>query len=130
MPEIAFAVRKAKPCPQQGCSEEAWREALAKAAQRAREQAALTEPTASTRFTLRLRFRMRESARAQASDLDNLAKPAMDTLFLSGHTQKPKSRFSGVLFRIDDAQVFRLQLEKTQVCSADEEGVDVRVVWQ
>ena len=131
MPEIAFRVRDAKPRPSNETKViRAWREAVAEAARRASGQGAFTKPTASSRFALSLRFRMTESAPGQKSDLDNLAKPVLDTLFLPDDKQAREPGVSGVLFDIDDSQVFWLELEKTHVSSEEEEGVDVRVVWE
>jgi len=125
MPEITFRVRNAKPCPLQGGNEKAWREAVAEDARRALGQVAFPKPPASTKFAVDLRFRVREFASAQHGDLDNLAKVVLDTLF-----RACTSSITGVMFDIEDAQVFRLDLEKAQVSSEQDEGVDVRVVWE
>jgi hypothetical protein len=62
-------------------------------------------------------------------DLDNLAKPVLDTIFKSRHSQVKDPYLTGALFEVDDDQVIRLRLEKGEVTYTSEEGVDVAVTW-
>ena len=60
-----------------------------------------------------------------AFDLDNFAKPVLDTLFTSQNV----SRLTGVLLPVNDTWVFRLLLEKVEVRTPQEQGVDLTVTW-
>jgi hypothetical protein len=61
-----------------------------------------------------------------ACDLDNFAKPVMDTLFTSQNV----SRLTGVLLPgVNDTWVFRLLLEKVEVKTPQEQGADLTVTW-
>jgi hypothetical protein len=63
-------------------------------------------------------------------DLDRLTTPLLDTLFASRDPQANPS-LTGVLFpSADDAAVIRLEAHKVEATAADQEGVDVTVVWQ
>lgn len=63
------------------------------------------------------------------ADLDNLAKPVLDTIFLPRNVQVKDVALTGALFRCDDDRVFRLELEKQQVQYDADEGLDVHVIW-
>jgi hypothetical protein len=65
------------------------------------------------------------------ADLDNLAKPILDTLFtpLPNLNQEPFRDISGVLFDAPDAQVFRLCLSKTRVSEPKNLGARIKVLW-
>src|SRR3954467_382622 len=57
-----------------------------------------------------------------AFDLDNFAKPVLDTLFTSQNV----SRLTGVLLpQVNDTWLFRLHLEKVQVKTLQEQGADI-----
>jgi len=61
-----------------------------------------------------------------AFDLDNFAKPVLDTLFTSQNV----SRLTGVLLpKVNDTWVFRLLLEKVEVKTPKEQGADITVTW-
>ena len=61
-----------------------------------------------------------------ACDLDNFAKPVLDTLFTSQNV----SRLTGVLLPgVNDTWVFRLLLEKVEVETPQEQGADITVTW-
>jgi hypothetical protein len=62
-----------------------------------------------------------------AIDLDNLAKPILDTLFTSEHVDQTLP--TGVLLAVNDTLVFRLELEKVPVDSEEERGADI-TVWR
>jgi hypothetical protein len=63
------------------------------------------------------------------ADLDNLAKPQLDTLFLPRNVQVRDSSLTGALFDVDDDRVFRLNMEKRLVSTPADEGVDVTISW-
>ncbi len=61
-----------------------------------------------------------------AFDLDNFAKPVLDTLFTSQNV----SRLTGVLLPgVNDTWVFRLHLEKVEVKTPQKQGADITVSW-
>jgi Holliday junction resolvase RusA-like endonuclease len=63
-------------------------------------------------------------------DLDNLAKPVLDTLFLPRHAQVKDRSLTGALIEIDDSRVHRLVTEKRIVSAKSEEGLDAAVTWE
>lgn len=104
-----------------------WREAIRNAVLGAYPQAPYPAPPAQTKFSVKVIFRMTQKDLARpAVDLDNFAKPILDTLFTSGNV----TRLNGVLLPfVNDTWVFRLHLEKVQVETSDEEGADITVAW-
>jgi len=62
-------------------------------------------------------------------DLDNLAKPILDTLFHPRHPQVKDMSLTGALFDVDDDRIFKLNLEKRLVTPDTEEGIDVTIAW-
>jgi hypothetical protein len=72
-------------------------------------------------------FRMTPKDLARpAFDLDNFAKPVLDTLFTS---QNVSPRVTGVLLPVNDTWVFRLVVEKVGVKTPEEQGADITVTW-
>lgn len=63
------------------------------------------------------------------SDLDNLAKPVLDTLFLPNYLQVKDKTLTGALFEIDDSRVFKLSLEKKLANAPQDEGAEIVVFW-
>ena len=104
-----------------------WREAIRDAVTETYPQAPFTSPPSGTRFTVEVIFRMTpEDLARRAVDLDNLAKPVLDTLFTSQNV----SKLTGVLLPgVNDTWVFRLLLEKVGVKTAQEQGADITVTW-
>ena len=104
-----------------------WREAIRDAVTDAYPQAPFTSPPLGTRFTVEVIFRMTpEDLARPAFDLDNFAKPVLDTLFTSQNV----SRLTGVLLpEVNDTWVFRLLLEKVEVKTPQEQGADITVTW-
>ena len=90
-----------------------WREAIRDAVTDTYPQAPFTSPPMGTKFTVEVIFRMTpEDLARPAFDLDNFAKPVLDTLFTSQNV----SRLTGVLLpEVNDTWVFRLLLEKVGV---------------
>lgn len=104
-----------------------WREAIRDAVTKTYPQAPFAAPSLGTRYTVEVIFRMTpEDLARRAVDLDNLAKPVLDTLF----TSQGVSRLTGVLLPgVNDTWVFRLLLEKVGVKTAREQGADITVTW-
>jgi hypothetical protein len=86
-------------------------------------------PAVAAVFDVRLLFRMSRS-NIDRADLDNLAKPVLDTVFLPRNTQVRDRSLTGTLFAVDDDRVVSLHLEKHLVSSNAEEGVDVHITWR
>ena len=104
-----------------------WREAIRDAVMDTYPQAPFTAPPLGTRFTVEVIFRMTpEDLDRPAFDLDNFAKPVLDTLFTS---QNVSPRLTGVLLPVNDTWVFRLRLEKVKVTTPEEQGADITVTW-
>ena len=102
-----------------------WREAIRDVVMAAYPQAPFTAPPEGTKFTVKVTFRMTSADLARsACDLDNFAKPVLDTLFTS---QNVSPRVTGVLLPVNDTWVFRLLLEKVQVKTPQEQGADLTV---
>ena len=59
-----------------------------------------------------------------SSDLDNLSKPVLDSLFYSPTGICP---FKGALFQIDDHHVWKLHLEKRLAESKKDAGVSITI---
>lgn len=64
-------------------------------------------------------------------DLDNLAKPVLDTLFEPNpnDNQKKLRDVAGVLFPIPDESVTRLVLTKTVVSDPSTVGAEISATW-
>ncbi len=123
---VEFSVRGLSPSPWgNGPPEWAWRRAIADAA-RTKVPSPIACNSKLPWLSVEIVFRM-TAARIVGSDLDNLAKPVLDTLFLARRVQAKEEGVSGVLFACDDARVARLVLEKKEVATAEEAGVDVTV---
>ncbi len=104
-----------------------WREAIRAAVTDTYPKAPFTAPPFGTRFTVEVIFRMTpEDLDRPAFDLDNFAKPVLDTLFTS---QNVSPRVTGVLLPVNDTWVFRLVAEKGGVKTPQEQGADITVTW-
>ena len=103
-----------------------WREAIREAGDGDYPQAPFTSPPLETKFNVEVTFRMTpEDLARPAVDLDNFAKPVLDTLFTS---QNVSPRLTGVLFpEVNDTWVFRLVLEKVGVETPQDQGADITV---
>ena len=73
-------------------------------------------------------FRIAEP-RFASSDLDNLVKPVLDTLFRSRDEQLDPT-LTAALLPVDDAAINRLVVEKQQAAGTEDEGVTVEVRWE
>lgn len=104
-----------------------WREAIRDAVSAAYPQAPFDPPPVGTKFIVEVKFLMTPKDLARpAIDLDNFAKPVLDTLFTSGNV----TRLTGALLEVNDTWVFRLILEKAEVSTREEEGADIVVTWR
>jgi len=104
-----------------------WRDAIRDAVRATYPQAPFTSTPLETKFTVEVTFRMTpEDLARPAFDLDNFAKPVLDTLFTSQNVSK--SRLTGVLLpEVNDTWVFRLVLEKIGVETPQDQGADITV---
>jgi Holliday junction resolvase RusA-like endonuclease len=107
-------------------NEWAWRAAIAAAARKQAESKITVDP--STHYTVALDFRLPPLQAARA-DLDNLAKPVLDTLFTVRYPQVKVLQLTGALFDVDDDRVFNLRVTKQQVSDAAQAGVSVNLSW-
>lgn len=101
-----------------GPYESAWRQTVASQA-----LLAFPEPFPATVHPLRIEieFRMIPSRRG---DLDNLAKPVLDTLFCQSRESKHPVAH---VFLCDDCVLDELVLRRTRVSSVEEEGATIRI---
>ncbi len=125
--EITFSVIGMKPVAW-GNNEWEWRSAIAK---KIREISTVKnwqklDYSHERQFSVKIIFSM-TAAHIKRTDLDNLAKPILDTLFLSRNPQAPRENVTGVLFPVDDSLVYKLILEKRVVDSETEEGAKITV---
>lgn len=128
MNEANFRVRGHRPIPW-GTNEESWRRAVADAARQFRDEGEVDAGDVDdAQFAVDLRFRITDPD-IERADLDNLAKPVLNTIFLSRDSKIADTTLTGALFPADDDRVFRLHIEKRMVSSDAEEGVDVRIIW-
>jgi Holliday junction resolvase RusA-like endonuclease len=127
MPEIRFPVRDAMPVPW-GNKEWDWRSAVAKEARKHREKVEANPVSGETRFEVDIIFHLTAQA-AKRHDVDNLAKPVLDTVFKSRRCQAPGPSLTGALFGVDDDRVFRLTLEKREADQPQDIGIDFAVRW-
>ncbi len=67
--------------------------------------------------------------RLDASDLDNLAKPVLDTIFLIDRPQTKDHSLTGALIPRNDSAIHRLILEKRLARSLEDSGVDILIEW-
>jgi double-stranded uracil-DNA glycosylase len=124
---IELRVRGARPVPW-GTGEWSWRAELAKAARQVIAVSPVPRPPPDAAFTVLLTFYL-SPARHSDSDLDNLAKPVLDTLFHARYVQARVPDVTGVLFGVPDERVVKLVLEKRLAGFMDDQGIDVVVAW-
>jgi len=128
MPDLRVAVEGMTPIPW-GSNEWAWRKAIAEQARAERLHQQIVPAVSATRFCVAIVFFM-TAAHIQRADLDNLAKPVLDTLFLPRNAQVHDKSLTGALFDVDDDCVFKLSLEKAVVQNAQDEGMQVMISWE
>ena len=125
MTELKISVKGTPPRPW-GSDEWEWRKAIADHAHEFRPQA--VSHSKNSKFTIKIIFWI-SSSRLGMSDLDNLAKPVLDTLFHSRYAQVKDKTLTGALFDVDDDRVFKLVLEKKLALSNKDEGADITTSW-
>jgi Holliday junction resolvase RusA-like endonuclease len=103
-----------------------WREAIREAALAVAPDPREVPPQAP--MNVDVVFRIAEP-RLASSDLDNLVKPVLDTLFRSRDEQLDPT-LTAALLPVDDAAINRLVVEKQPAEGADDEGVTVEVRWE
>lgn len=124
---IELRVRGARPVPW-GTGERSWRAEVAHAAHQMSAASPVPPPPPDAGFTVLLTLYL-SPARHRDSDLDNLAKPVLDTLFHARHVQARVPDVTGVLFDVPDERVVKLVLEKRVADRVDDQGVDIVVTW-
>ncbi len=127
MPSISFPVRGYKPIAW-GDNERDWRRAIADEARGLRYKVGARKISERTSFIVEILFLLCPRY-IKGVDLDNLAKPVLDTIFKSRHSQVKDLYLTGALFDVDDDQVIRLVLEKREVTHTGEEGIDIAITW-
>lgn len=127
MPAICIHIRGAHPLPY-GNNEQEWRQQIADAANETMPHYPQPNVTNRTVFTVHAKFFFVDRA-ILGGDLDNLAKPVLDTLFLPNNPQVEDLNLTGVVFHVDDQAVRELFLRKVPVETAEEEGADILVTW-
>jgi Holliday junction resolvase RusA-like endonuclease len=120
--EIRLTVKGESPKPW-GSNEWEWRRAVAEAA---REQRGILRSEGY--FDVEITFYLNSQSFSQ-SDLDNLAKPVLDTLFHAEYPQTKSKDLTGALLPgVDDDRVISLFLKKIQVDETEELGAEI-TVW-
>ena len=104
-----------------------WRKAVAQEARLSRQNQAKTIAS-TTYLDMVIIFNLMKD-RVLRPDLDNLAKPVLDTLFRIRNAQVSDKSLTGALFDVDDDHVFRLLLEKRSVETVTDEGAEIAITW-
>ena|SRR5258708_4217739 len=125
MNSATFSVRGIRPKPW-GTKEWNWRRAIAAEAIKVQPSGNENDPR---QICVHLTFHL-VTAVVGCADLDNLAKPVLDTLFHAKRVQTPEDGLSGVLFSCDDGHVYQLHLKKQSVSSETDEGIDAVIEWE
>jgi len=95
-----------------GSKEWVWRKCLAEQVRASCQVKHLLDSGKTVEFDVKIIFLMKAEYIGRA-DLDNLAKPVLDTLFRPHNAQVKDSKLTGALFdNVDDDRVFKLRLEK------------------
>jgi Holliday junction resolvase RusA-like endonuclease len=129
MPQVVISVREQCPIPWGG-NEWTWRKAVSERARAVREtiEEVLPKEPRKTQFSVTLLFLMMPGS-IERADLDNLAKPVLDTLFHSRNAQVQDKTLTGAMFDVDDDRVFRLVAAKKSVVGPNDEGIDITIAW-
>jgi Holliday junction resolvase RusA-like endonuclease len=123
---VAISVVGRTPLGGGSSSRRQWREAIRQAALAVAPDPREVPPRAP--ISVAVVFRIAEP-RFASSDLDNLVKPVLDTLFRSRDEQLDPT-LTAVLLPVDDAAINRLVVEKQPAKGTDDEGVTVEVRWE
>jgi Holliday junction resolvase RusA-like endonuclease len=122
--KISISIRGIKPAPW-GNNEWSWRNVLATESRKQHQEAI----SSGAKFEVAVIFYLIQST-LDKSDLDNLAKPVLDTLFLPNNPQVKDKTLTGALIEMDDSCVVKLSLEKQRAPSAQEEGAEIVIAWE
>jgi len=125
--QVTITVRGMTPIPW-GSNEWEWRRKLAEEAQLVYARTKPQGISKSTHFAVEIVFLM-SRIRIEGADLDNLAKPVLDTLFRSRYAQVKDVSLTGAFFNVDDDRVFKLTLEKRLASTITGEGADIIITW-
>lgn len=79
-------------------------------------------------FTVTLVFHLLPM-RFEGCDLDNLAKPVLDTVFTIARPQTKDASLTGALVGRNDSTIHRLILEKRIAPDARQAGLDILIEW-
>lgn len=110
-----------------GSPERLWRQRLRDGATESVGRPRQVPP--ETHFDVDITFQMSPS-HIERSDLDNLAKPVLDTLFKIRYAQVSDRSLTGVMFdNVDDDRVFSLRLRKEPVPDPRHEGALIIIKW-
>ena len=124
-----IVVRDVSPTARQkprGVGEVQWRNAMRDRILDAYPDAPFGAPEAPIRYSVEIVFRMTAPELTKRTvDLDNLAKPVLDTVFTSANVSSKLP--TGCLLSVNDTWVFDLHLRKVQVDSPEERGADISV---
>lgn len=122
--QIFIKVVGIKPAPWAG-KEWDWRKAIAVEASKQFQE----HPVSKSDFEVSIMFYLTQST-FEKSDLDNLAKPVLDTIFLPNNPQVKDKTLTGSLIKLDDSLVKKLNLEKRIVSNSQDEGAEIIVFWE
>jgi hypothetical protein len=124
---VAFAVRGRAPVGGGSSSRWEWRRAIAEQAREVRTTLQC-EVSRTALFAFEVVFSLLP-LRAHSADIDNLARPVLNTLFDSRDEQADRT-LTATLFDAEDAQIWWLVAEKRLVEDPADEGIEVVVRWQ
>lgn len=124
---VTLKVRGVSPVGGGSSARWAWRRAIAQQARGIRSEHRLGAVSPHAAFEFESDFLLLP-IRARDADVDNLARPVLNTLFDSRDEQADRT-LTATLFDAEDAQIHRLILEKRVVTDSAEEGIDVTVRW-
>jgi len=122
--KILLNVYGIKPAPWGG-KEWDWRKAIANEARKYSP----TLPASHSGFEVSMIFCLLQTT-YDRSDLDNLAKPVLDTIFLPNNPQVKDRKLTGALIRLDGSVVNKLTVEKRLATNASDEGAEIIVMWE
>jgi hypothetical protein len=111
-----------------------WRQSIARAAEVARGPVSAECDVSEGHFSVTVRFRFSGNSVLSKGDLDNLAKPVLDTLFHNRYARRRKRQefheLTGKLFRnVEDSRVYQLNLSTESLGQGNDEGAHIRVTW-
>lgn len=121
MRPISLRISSITPAPTQGGNITQWRQAIYSAGRSIDIPHDELTKIGSSRFAITVAFYFIH-AHFNRADLDNLAKPVLDTLF-----DNPQSPPTAALLRVDDSMITSLALSKHQVSTPEQEGATITI---